>query len=402
MKQRATQVVLVLWAILLSVSVWARPEYAAKHGLISCAACHVSPTGGGIRNQYGKLYGSRTFKSSPFSMHENFQGDLRAIYMGGENMEDTSTRSGFNWMSVIGSVNVPVQKYESGTEFNVVASYNFGNFTQEENLRDTYLLWSRKAGSAIEHVLVGQFPLPFGLLTDEHRTYVRMQNNTTWNHYYFGVLLSGSVAETIHYDWAFLDSEKDAPTSSFNLGLHSGTSLNVRWGQPSLPGYVGASSSYFTVPGYKELKAYSAYGVLSLDRLTDSLFRGALLFEHVVTENWNQDKLGFLTNASTRLVTDTAFKTAVQDKQSAGWYAQLNWDLTQKWAMIFKYDFLALDKENTGDGFHRRGLGFKHYANSNLNILARAEWAEVGAPSLDKSNAPAAHPSYWLVMHAWF
>ena len=118
--------------------------------------------------------------------------------------EVRQSRNGLGLMEVLGAVNVPVVEDKSSAT-NFVASYYFGAFSQAVGLRDTYLRWQHKDSQLLEYVTVGKFTAPFGLLTDEHRTYARWQTRSTWNNYNMGAMLSGELTQGLHWDFAVVN-----------------------------------------------------------------------------------------------------------------------------------------------------------------------------------------------------
>jgi len=89
------RVLLSLLLLILSASASAEPYFAAQQGL-KCVACHVSPTGGGMRNAYGNVWGQTvlpahyiaTEGSSPWTGEIN-----RYLAVGGNLRADASYTS---------------------------------------------------------------------------------------------------------------------------------------------------------------------------------------------------------------------------------------------------------------------------------------------------------------------
>src|SRR5580704_13890922 len=95
--------VIVGIVLLFSASAFAKPEYAVKQN-VSCITCHLSPWGGGPRNLYGKVYGSRDFGIGRYSNQDLFSGSLRGIsyYPTGASRSSNGTAL----MEASGAVNV--------------------------------------------------------------------------------------------------------------------------------------------------------------------------------------------------------------------------------------------------------------------------------------------------------
>ncbi|RME15184.1 MAG: hypothetical protein D6797_07115 [Bdellovibrio sp.] len=371
--------------LLFPFSLLARPEYAVKHSQVSCTVCHASPVGGGIRTTNGKLYGMKGHPPfSPWSMKDFFQMDTRFYALVPE--DPTQTSHGLNAMTFLGSVNLPLEK-----DIHFVGSYGFGGWASGE--REFFVKWRVKDEGLLEHVVWGKTQLPFGLPTDEHRTFTRLQTMTTINNFRKGILLSGRLTPRTHYD-AMIINEYGTPTSS---SIFWGGDVNLRWAPAAWPFFLGTSYLYFSRnDGASDPYAQSFYAAIFLDDMTRDLIDGALLLEWVDANHFNE-----VSGVGGHITEETAFVDLLKESRSEGHYVQFTWDLTPTFTLMYKYDFLALDRNYAGDAFTRQGVGFRYTPVGHMNFIFRAEFSKAGSqaiPSTDKAN----QSTYYLISHIWF
>lgn len=392
-----------LWILTFALGVHARPEYAVKHGVISCTACHMSPSGGGIRNTYGKFYGARG--RTPNEHHERpfYQVDARAILTTTQEVREDN--NGLGLMELLGAANVPISK-TADTNTHFVGTYYFGNFSQAVGLRDTYVRWEYERSKFLEHALVGKFIPPFGLLTDEHRTYARWATKSTWNNFEMGAMVSGRLSRKIHWDFAAVNGFQKAATEgagNFSQGDTYGLYLNLRT-KPFRPSIMlGASGSFYRRhSGLNSPYAVSLYSGVGLESLTGGRLRGSVLFEHVRAQYFSD---GIINPEFGRLFgggLDASYVNALKNEISEGYYLQFLYDFTQHFALQYKWDKFIPSTNFTGDYFDRYGLGFKYQATANLQWIVRGEWVDIGRPGVDKTSANMAADNYYILAHYWF
>src|SRR6185437_7709215 len=186
----------------------------------------------------------------------------------------------------------------------------------------------------------GHINVPFGLLTDEHRTYTRIQTNMTLNNYDTGGAFSRDFPHDFHLDVALVNDFQTGGSFAAT-GMSYGTVGNLRWNPAALPFLLGLSVTYQHDTIYPEPYAGSFYGVLSLDRLTDDKISASLSFESVVARNWNNPGVNtggvnpslvtfFLPNASL----DAPFLTTT----SFGNTGLAKYWLNPHWYLLYKFD----------------------------------------------------------------
>ncbi|MCM2281847.1 MAG: hypothetical protein NDI61_08375 [Bdellovibrionaceae bacterium] len=400
------------WAILMtalfvSEVATARPEYAVRHGINRCTACHVSPYGGGIRTVNGKLYGSRGFQTGPLSKQDLFQFDYRAEFLRAQNGD--RKRQGAMLMTANPAAHLPVMKVEDGgAETSVNVTYALGEV--DLGLRDAYIL-IRPVGesrSAASDFVLGRVIAPFGLATDEHRTFTRIATNTSVNKYEMGGGISGDPLETLHYD-LFVSDGFQAKGALPSREATWAVIANVRTMPFTGPLAIGASHSRHggTIADDQDLTATSLYGVLSLDRLIPGFINGSFQAEWVTARGWNNSNFnGGMSNffpAGGGSAEYTSWAAALSDKTSESIYGLLNWDMTETWTAQLKLDAYMPNNEFRGDVFYRYSGGLRMRLMSNLTTILRYEDSTLTRPGMgDTSSVPGIGQNYLAFLHVWF
>jgi hypothetical protein len=371
---------ITVFALTISTPALARPEYATKEKL-NCVACHASPWGGGPRTVMGKTYGSHGHTPAKTSSSDLYYASLRFIdYYSTDSTHKRANGAGIMEAAVTG--NVPIIQNDDGSEMRGVLTYNIPTLAPA-NLREAYIRWqlSAQSGRTPTYVLVGRFYMPFGLLTDEHRAYTKIQTNMTINNFDIGAALSVNPTESFHFDLALVNDFQTG--GAFNTGeLPWGVVGNVRWNPESLPLLFGVSGNYehtITVP---QPYAGSFYSVLSADRLTDNTVSGSLQAEAVWAKNWNNPAVNTgLVNPSLSQyfipAANSGYLPSVLDTTSFGIFGQAKYNLTHVWTLMYRLDYFAPDMGTLSNHYVRNGFGFESYLNSNLIWQVRYETVSV-------------------------
>jgi hypothetical protein len=406
--------ILALMIICGSVVAQARPEYAAEMNIVNCSACHVSPTGAGARTVNGKLFGSRDYEAGWWSKQEIGSLDVRGqdYYYQGAPVSPvvTPTQSkGLMIMNVIPTFNLPLAPtLDTPAEDHLVLSYNFAPVGQ--SMREAF--WIHRFVPVEEKswatsILLGDFMAPFGLMTDEHRTYTKQMVAMTNREFESGVLLSGDPSYKVHYDLA--------TTSGFaNGGMGTDTHpdswavfANLRHQISTLPLQVGLSYAVEgTSASANNLTATSVYGVFSWSRYFSG-FHGNIQTEVVTASGWDNstytttvgDGIGYFIPT-----TATGWQSNLNNANSIGTTTLVNWDLTRHWTLQYKYEQFSPDQGYQGDAFYRSGAGFKYYFKSNMNLITRYDHGYVNRPGLtntDLSGIKAIGDTYFALLHIW-
>jgi len=163
--------------LLLSTDATALPRFASRTGM-PCQSCHVNPTGGGMRTEFGRDYYARavlamkagegrSVSSGALTVGGDMRGALIAV--------DTQPR-------VDPSTDEPFQLPELTTAFLMQADvYGHAELSESVSAYVDYGVGSgsveafaiARAEPADAYVKAGSFVPPFGLKLPNHRTYIR-------------------------------------------------------------------------------------------------------------------------------------------------------------------------------------------------------------------------------------
>lgn len=360
--------------VFFSSSTWARPEYAVQHGYVSCTMCHVSPFSGGIKTINGKQYATHSFKPGLQSKKEWFQIDFR---MEALTAKTTSTeRRGAAVMTTTPALHVPVliNEQTGQTEFSFVTSYGMGMLSL--GLQDAYgvmTLSSSDPKNISQQLIFGRFQIPFGLATEEHRTYTKLQTATTVKDYQTGFAYSADPTSRFHYDAVATTGLQPAAVSSAKEDSPWAMIINFRGNPLNVQMMMGLS--YMRTGSQKilnPLEALSLYGGIGFGEVTKGKAQGSLVGEVVIARGWNNS------NANPNIglfipATETTWQTALTESQSLGLNLQLNYDLSQEVTLIVKGEQFIPDMGFKGDAFNRQAIGVRYFINSNIFIHGRIE-----------------------------
>ncbi|MCB0421345.1 MAG: hypothetical protein KDD61_10125 [Bdellovibrionales bacterium] len=370
----------------------ARPEYALKHRINRCTTCHLSPVGGGLRNIEGKTYGTHSYKPGAWTQKEEFSLDLRSLFIQPE--QPSSTSGGLSLMAVSAGANIAITPKETdGVEVRAVYNHLLSGFAT--GARDAYLRMKTYEDSETawhpQYYLAGQFHAPFGLITDEHETYTKLQSSSTWNNFEMGLLMAGNPFHSLHWDLSVVNGERGGGGRGTGRALLWGTTGNLRYMPAYLPFLLGASYSQHKRKADEPAPtAVTVYSMLPLGNLSHQLAQGTLSLEYAEAQYWNND-------IATNFIQDTGYKAAIVSEKSAAWFAKLEWEINRKWLVSYQYEGLAFNKEYPEDACLRHSYGIKYWAASNTYVMGRFADSKAQAPSESGSTKRYAVDSFYVV-----
>ncbi len=369
----------------------ATPDYAVRFNNISCTSCHYNPTGGGPLKHNGKLFQGRWFETAPLEIQNYLSANFRALAYFPEKAK--TTKGGMGVMS--GSVALHAPLSEKKDTFLVIEN-NFAGFSAAP-LRDTYLLYNfNKDGvySWYESLLVGRFRAPFGIVTDEHRTYTRFQTGTRWYDFETGMMFSGTPSSKLHYDIALVNG-KNFSGQTLNPGQSEqwGQIVNLRY-MPSF--YLfGVSASNYKTTQAPDSRALSLYSIVSLARVNNLIMPATVKLEYSQAQ-------GFNSILNQGFASDPNYVTAVQNSKSQAILARIDWLLTNKITLTYKFDWLTPDMDFPADVYDRHGVGVRWAISANTNLLARTELARATQPSESVKTGQLAQNATFFILEAIF
>lgn len=389
---------LVLVLTLVPQIVFARPEYALREKAL-CLNCHVNPFGAGHRNNFGKMYGSRKIGQPLTNEYKNFYADFRMIYKRNEgNILEGSNSNGFALMSSEVSGMVNVTEEETGFSTSAVASTDLGSLGTGP--RNAYVLFTNTDKKALVHtVLVGKSYIPFGLMIDDHRSYLRQQTNTRYNRdFEMGASFSGTPLWNIHYDLSVFNGYQN---DKFNSGDETlGGNLNLHWNPEELPFMLGASQ----VIHYSRARtngpsprALSLYGILDLREPTEDAVPVSFLAEVVLADHFNTPNGKSISNF-VNSNTHENYLAAIQNSTSRGISAQVKWDINKQWQLALKHEQLLLDKRFQGDIYHRNEAMVNYQFTGNSSIMAVFDKNDAKKPGINQNGTLYADTDSYLVL----
>jgi hypothetical protein len=376
---------------------FARIDYALKNRTVTCTQCHVNPAGGGIRNHAGKLYGSRFFKPGPFSQQNFFQADLRQALQ----VTETKSRSrrGFLVMTAQISAHLPIINDPAEPfHYSLVATNGFGLL--ETGLRESYILVKENSVAPFfEGILLGRFTPAFGLPTDEHRTYTRLQSRSSLakRDIESGLQIT-KASYSSQYDLQLTSGDKDAGSTSATNSSPWGATFNFRHLPMHGPVMIGLSMSRHRLANLdKELKASSVWLGWTFDRQFPFYF----FTELVRAKSWNDATANpqisnFIPN------TDTAYQSAVSDSESEGVLFLGMYDYSPTLTLLAKAEQFIPDVDYKADSFIRYGFGGRWHFNSNMNLNFRHENSYSTRPGVTEAGLVTAVEKFnFLLLHVW-
>lgn len=378
------------YLILLSCNLlWARPEYALERSS-SCIMCHVLPSGAGPRNMAGKIFGSKTFPPAKSSQQDLLYGDFRAEYFSPAKKPETKS-NGLGLMISAVSLNYPVYVRDD-VSLNFVATHEMGTLARSAGSREQVLLWKYLGSSPYrpDQVVFGKFYQPFGLITDEHRTYTKMQFPSSIRDYEMGILASWDFDTGIHLDLGASNGYQ-SEGSFTNADSTSASLINFRWARD--PVLIGFSHSVHS-SRVKVIKApYASSGYFGL-----RMWKLFLTSEVVQSKGWNDNArvTSFFFGPSS-----TAYQTAIKESVAMGTFSQLRLNISDILAIIYKLDQFMPDSKNHADVFQRHGIGLRWYFDSNLSVDLRTEKAYIGRAELRADATKASEDLYFAHLRFW-
>ena len=258
----------LLTGLLFSQAVTAEPYLAVKSGH-ACAMCHVSPTGGGMRTEFGQAYGrslaasqGALSKINPqlsegFRIGANFRGSLSSVDTPGQQdqIDFTTDRASFYLQAEL----IP----------QTLTMYIDQQFSPASDNREAWLLL--QTSDASYSLRAGQFFLPYGLRLEDDSAFIRQVTGINFAGADNGVEL-GFNRDALNAQFAMSNGTVGAVETNTDKQL----SLRAEYILPSwrIGGSVnsnhGASTKREMFNLFAGLNLFSATWLLEVDRIRDT------------------------------------------------------------------------------------------------------------------------------------
>lgn len=177
----ALRVLLVACALLALQPVRAEPYLAVEKGM-KCATCHVSPTGGGMRNVYGNVYAQTEFVERTIGERARWTGEIgKYLGLGGD------LRWGWDRQDVPGqpsSEETDLEEFLAYVELKPFPKYLSLYFDaklrpDDPDLREQYARLKMPGGKW--WLRAGEFFLPYGLRLQDDEAFIRQVGGINYN-----------------------------------------------------------------------------------------------------------------------------------------------------------------------------------------------------------------------------
>ena len=351
------------------------PRFTVEEG-ISCMSCHVNPTGGGMRNDYGtNIYNldELTIRKWISDSDEDWDGYISdQIQIGGEfriQSFDGNVGSGTFPMQAEIYTKVDINK---NTDFYL--EYSMGG----SNLYEYFLLFDKIPNNS--WLKIGQSSPSYGLMIDDHTSFIKSGNRNR-----------------LYSDFPELDRglrDLFNPMDKKPLLIEGGTkffnSFYITYSlfQPLTYGYQNDLSSYSWTVNYMksfgEISTMSGMSLLTDADITLNSFFGGVSFKKL-TLTFEADYAKNLFELDSNYF-----------EKSFASYAQVVFKPIQGLHLIAKYDYFdPVYDLNTGS-ISRYSYGFEIYPLNMLEIKLQIRDYEVDNLDLEFNN------EYLMQVHTWF
>ncbi len=307
-----------------------------------CRACHVNPTGGGMRNDHGREFSveklpltgdkkamEKTAEAAKINEYLTIGADFRLAYL---HAEQEAVGSAAKYKSSF----FPMQAdfYAALTPIKHLTIY-YQDGVEASRSRETFVLVDRLPYNA--HIKVGRFIPPYGLKLDDHTSFIRDKLG----------FKAPSFGQDVGLEVGFGERRWFGNAAVFN-GNGAGGDDNRKKGLSATGGWKSptfwlAGSLLYNDVASEQTTYVGGYGAFNYGALT-------LLGELDLTE----------TEGATKATGSTA-------------YAELDWKIRPGIIAKLKYDRHEPDKDTSNDELDRYtvGMDFYPYAFTEVTVQYR-------------------------------
>ena len=369
------KILLSLSFLLFSINIsFALPRFAVQNGS-SCMACHVNPTGSGLRNDYGSnvvALEELPFKKWQSKGDEDWDGAIGDhLQVGGDfrmqgiqyNETENNTRK-----SAVFPMQAEVYTFLKLHE-------NAGLYTKLSAKSSETEFWGLfKVLPQNGWIRVGQTLPNYGIRLDDHTSFFRYGNMSRT-----GV---GLDQEGFQLFWS-----KKSTLIEFGLPFGNGFLLTASGGTPLIPistinfyEMKNITSQLYFARSFGKFSPMFSVNFMKENDFTLMGIAGGLSFSKF-TWTFELDKADDL----------------IPGSNSYAYYEEFAWEIKQGVHLIAKYDFFDPDEKWLTGAVSRYTLGVELFPLNILEIKIQARLSEV-----DKVGFTQTDPEYLVQIHTWF
>ena len=350
---------------------FALPRFAVQNGS-SCMACHVNPTGSGLRNDYGSnvvALEELPFKRWQAKGNEDWDGTIGDhLQVGGDfrvqgiqygNTADTTRKSAVFPMQA--EVYTYLELHENAGMFTKFSAKN----------SETEFCGLFKVLPQNGWIRVGQTLPNYGIRLDDHTSFFRYGNMSKT-----GVGLD--YQEGFQLFWS-----KKSSLIEFGLPFGNGFLFTASRGTPLNSGsqeMKNFTSQLYFARSFEKFAPMFSINFMKEDDLSLMGIAGGISFSKF-TWTFELDKA----------------ENLIDGKKSYAYYDELAWEIKQGIHLIAKYDFFDPDEKFLTGAISRYTLGVELFPLNVLEVKIQARLSEVDIVGFTQPD-----PEYLVQFHTWF
>ncbi len=351
-----------LFIIILTGTLWAVPRYALENGS-SCILCHIDPSGGGLRNDYGIAYGQDDLAAKLPKRLSSYTGIIiKHFQIGGDvRFQSVSKKKG---EVPSGLAIFPMQaNFHIKTEVKKLTV-----LAELATLQSDYGVQFRLNGK-IGYVKTGIGKPSFGLKLDDHTVFTRGGNIR---------LIHGNHREGM----PFVPALKNAPF--LELGHYKG---NTHYSFGMIKGYLYEKSE----SSYGRLEHFFSNGSLN-KMIGASFFRETTAAKDLQMVNLfgglNRGNLSWMGEV-------TVAENLVSDRSIAS-YSELTWNVKKGYTILARIDFFDESMIYTEDAIRRTTFGLNYVPLPLVDIKFQIRSTQLSG------GVPSKGIEFLSQLHLWF
>ena len=353
-----------MFFISLSISisiVFSLPSYSIEENS-GCINCHVNPTGGGMRNDYG----SNIYSLDELSIRKWIKSDDKKF--DGFIKDNVQIGGDFRIQSYDRQQNHTIFPMQIDLYSNIEFKNNFSMFMKYGAEFELYFLLNKKN----RWIKLGKTMPNYGLKLDDHTSFIRGGNSS--NSYIY----SGSVDEGLIFDYA--STYKDPVL----VEVGSKINKNISFTSSISTGIVGEDEENITLSVFYINKMNFGSIFLGTSIMQENEFRMLGMFG------------GFSKGNLTLTYEVDKVNNWIIDYESLASYLEMVYKPIQGVHMIAKYDFFDKNYDLLDGSVGRYSFGFNFFPSNLIEIKLQLRDYKLYSIDFDTDR------EYLVQLHTWF